>query len=696
MNAGCGRRVSLGLPSSSGSFNRPSSSRSSNRRALPLPLLLLLHHYEPDVLAIPLPVTYSCRSYISRSSAMRYLLSLQLSSHLFLFAYDSEMTSSGAPVANAAARNAAVSNLAGAYSTFNTLRLGRSAQTFVARLIRFWDSRNIHKNGEFMGITILLLDEQTLLVKYVPFRGLISKMTQLLPELTVTVNVSLWDEAASAFRGLLRDGDKSQSVMLVTSVNPKMFGGNLYLNSTQGTRFFFDTTLPEIAEFVSRVGATSAQVYSCVNTLEGIKKKELVSIRDLNSFISSSNEQTQEADFLCKARIVCVIPENGWSFVSCTICHKKLERLGTSLNCTRCVTSDVTGVVRFRVELAVDDGNDSATFVVFDKEMTKLTKQEASVLALDAVSNGGEEYLPSCLEELAGKEFVFQIRVITPFNFTPNHHSTIATQLKEHSEGIIPSGTGDVGLTAPSSGPSVLEVKHGEECASAAPPENADTLKKRKPAPVPTTAVDTAADANAAVAYSTFNSLRLGRSAQSVVGRLIRFWDTQNVNKNGDFMGITILLLDEQNNAATSRIVVRLLIETTVTVNVYLWDESASIFRGLLKAGDKSQSLVLLTSVNPKLFGGELYLNPTQGTRFFFDTAVPEIAEFVARRNDLLSIWELDNLASQIKEHSEVILPNESGDVGLTASSSSPSDLGAKNGEICASAIPHENADALK
>ncbi|XP_013624601.1 PREDICTED: uncharacterized protein LOC106330718 [Brassica oleracea var. oleracea] len=483
------------------------------------------------------------------------------------------MTSSGAPVANAASRNAAVPNLAGAYSTFNTLRLGRSAQTIVARLIRFWDSRNIHKNGEFVGITILLLDEQDsvihgfipanrasqfrsylktgsiarldgfevarvphmykitehqFVIRFIPSTRIVEVLADapvirsdkflvrhvvgeirsvqgsdlqndaattrivvhLLIEPTVTVNVSLWDEAASAFRGLLRDGYKSQSVMRVTSVNPKLFGGNLYLNSTQGTRFFFDTTLPEIAEFVSRVGATSAQVYSCIDTLEGIKKKELVSIRDLNSFISSSNEQTQEADFLCKARIVCVIPENEWSFVSCTGCHKKLERLGTSLNCTRCVTSDVTGVVRFRVELAVDDGNDSATFVVFDKEMTKLTKQEASVLALNAVSNGGEEYLPSCLEELAGKEFVFQIRV-TPFNFTPNHRtftvstitdedSSIATQLKEHSEGIIPSGSGDVGLTAPSSGPSVLEVKYGEECASAAPPENADTLKKRK------------------------------------------------------------------------------------------------------------------------------------------------------------------------------------------------------------------------
>ncbi|KAH0943078.1 hypothetical protein HID58_002715 [Brassica napus] len=416
---------------------------------------------------------YSFRSYISRSSAVRYLYSLRLSSHLissislhFRFVTSSRKwlrqvlpLLTPPPVTPPSLTSPA----RGPYSTFDTLRLGRSAQTIVARLIRLWDSRNIHKNGEFMGITILLLDEQCLLtlilsfqmllVKYVPFRGLISKTTQLLPEWwsaylsnreTVTVNVSLWDEAASAFRGRLRDGDKSQSVMLLTSVNPKLFGGNLYLNSTQGTRFYFDTTLPEIAEFVSRVGATSAQVYSCVDTLEGIKKKELVSIKDLNSFISNSNEQTQEADFLCKARIVCVIPENG------------------------CVSSDVTGVVRFRVELAVDDGNDSATFV----------------------SDGGEEYLPSCLEELEGKEFVFQIRV-TPFNFTPNYRtftvstitdedSTIATQLKAHSEGIIPSGSGDVGLSASSSGPSVLEVKHGEKCSSAAPPENADTLKKRK------------------------------------------------------------------------------------------------------------------------------------------------------------------------------------------------------------------------
>nr|VDC89818.1 unnamed protein product [Brassica oleracea] len=51
--------------------------------------------------------------------------------------------------------------------------------------------------------------------------------------------------------------------------------------------------------------------------------------------------------------------------------------------------------------------------------------------------------------------------------------------------------------------------------------------------------------ANAVVAHSTFNSLRLGRTSQFVVGRLIRFWDSRNTKKNGEFIGITIFLLDE-------------------------------------------------------------------------------------------------------------------------------------------------------
>ncbi|CAH2065459.1 unnamed protein product, partial [Thlaspi arvense] len=51
--------------------------------------------------------------------------------------------------------------------------------------------------------------------------------------------------------------------------------------------------------------------------------------------------------------------------------------------------------------------------------------------------------------------------------------------------------------------------------------------------------------------YTIFEDLRLGRSTQQVVGRLIRFWDARNINKNGEFLRIVLLLLDEKTYTHT-------------------------------------------------------------------------------------------------------------------------------------------------
>ncbi|CAN7126900.1 unnamed protein product [Brassica rapa subsp. narinosa] len=59
-------------------------------------------------------------------------------------------------------------------------------------------------------------------------------MVRILIDLTLMFYKSLWDEAASTFRGLL-------IILLlipVTTVNTKIFGGTLYLNSTPATKFY--------------------------------------------------------------------------------------------------------------------------------------------------------------------------------------------------------------------------------------------------------------------------------------------------------------------------------------------------------------------------------------------------------------------------------------------------------------------------
>ncbi|KAH0911890.1 hypothetical protein HID58_035211 [Brassica napus] len=72
------------------------------------------------------------------------------------------------------------------HSTFESLRLGRSSQSIASGFLRFWDSLNFKKDREFVGITVLFLDENIWLGKSIRSRALTSPKKQL-----VSLSVSL-------------------------------------------------------------------------------------------------------------------------------------------------------------------------------------------------------------------------------------------------------------------------------------------------------------------------------------------------------------------------------------------------------------------------------------------------------------------------------------------------------------------------
>ncbi|KAG5397878.1 hypothetical protein IGI04_019692 [Brassica rapa subsp. trilocularis] len=164
-----------------------------------------------------------------------------------------------------------------------------------------------------------------------------------------------------------------------------------------------------------------------------------------------------------------------------TGCSMKLDKSGTSLRCNRCVSTNITGVIRFRVELADDDGNDCATFCV-----VTITLNGSKTLNLLHISGGEGQELPRCLEELAGKDYVFQIRV-TPYSFTPNHRTFTISAISDassfcihaHAESCTSNPTavfdGEDGQLTASASNTVegVKIEMGVDCRERKQPQNA-------------------------------------------------------------------------------------------------------------------------------------------------------------------------------------------------------------------------------
>ncbi|KAH0929800.1 hypothetical protein HID58_015527, partial [Brassica napus] len=73
------------------------------------------------------------------------------------------------------------------------------------------------------------------------------------------------------------------------------------------------------------------------------------------------------------------------------------------------------------------------------------------------------------------------------------------------------------------------------------------------------------------VYHSIFESLRLGSSSQNIISGLPRFWNSLNFKKDKEFMGITVLFLDEKVNIVGQIRFVQCFDLTKKTTRVVIW-----------------------------------------------------------------------------------------------------------------------------
>ncbi|CAF2152763.1 unnamed protein product [Brassica napus] len=90
------------------------------------------------------------------------------------------------------------------------------------------------------------------------------------------------------------------------------------------------------------------------------------------------------------------------------------------------------------------------------------------------------------------------------------------------------------------------------------------------------------------------------------------------------------LVLDEVEIASSRRILVHVQTHDGPVMKLYIWDKAATDFCDKFKVLGKPPTVILVTTVNPKRFGGPLSLSSLSSSRVFFDMDVQATREYLA------------------------------------------------------------------
>ncbi|CAN6804274.1 unnamed protein product [Brassica oleracea] len=153
----------------------------------------------------------------------------------------------------------------------------------------------------------------------------------------------LWDKPALQFCEKFNASGGTARVILVTTLNPKRFGGVLSLSSMASSRVFLDSDVQETRSYLSWL-ESNFDVANMVNA-EVVTKPEIATLGDL--FVYMNQSAAKVAWFECTTTIDDVVHGSGWYYIGCGVCHTKATKGSTTLMCKKCGKNEIDGVAHY-------------------------------------------------------------------------------------------------------------------------------------------------------------------------------------------------------------------------------------------------------------------------------------------------------------------------------------------------------------
>uniref|UniRef100_A0A0D3DE06 Replication factor A C-terminal domain-containing protein n=1 Tax=Brassica oleracea var. oleracea TaxID=109376 RepID=A0A0D3DE06_BRAOL len=133
----------------------------------------------------------------------------------------------------------------------------------------------------------------------------------------------LWDKAALDFCEKFKATGGTAKVILVTTLNPKRFGGALTLSSMTSSRVFMNSDVQATQEYLTWL-VSNSDVANRVDA-DVVTKTETVTIGELFSYMKQVAAKV--AWFECTATVADVVHGSSWYYIGCGLTGKKAAEL---------------------------------------------------------------------------------------------------------------------------------------------------------------------------------------------------------------------------------------------------------------------------------------------------------------------------------------------------------------------------------
>ncbi|KAJ0627464.1 putative nucleic acid-binding, replication factor A [Helianthus annuus] len=260
------------------------------------------------------------------------------------------------------------------------------------------------------------------------------------------VRCTLWNGYAQQFNDFLTQNNPIENVMAVIQhAKIKLWQGQYTVqNDKFGTRLFLNEQIHEVNELRRRllvkhfeVGASSSQTILSSQSVFPVRQEFLIDTP--KKHVDEIIEIESVMSCVVVATIKIVQENYGWFYPACRNCNKKvltkteylqyakiisdevMNLSPTSLVCPKCDKECTSITIKFKVHLRVKDETGSISFVMFDKDVTKLIGSTASDIRERQVKSNDTESFPHEISRLVEKKLAFKIEV-SDYNLNHDYH----------------------------------------------------------------------------------------------------------------------------------------------------------------------------------------------------------------------------------------------------------------------------------